>query len=130
MMLGIVAIAISSVGLLVAGWCHEYHADDGYRTNSRDRKSARPLVPGNATSSGKFLFEAMTLTSFGGILGVVLAVGASFILILLFPSLPARIPLWAVLAGFGVSTGIGLIFGVWPAKKAANLDPIESLRYE
>ena len=72
----------------------------------------------------------MTLTSFGGILGVIVAVIISFIIMMLVPGLPASIPLWAVIAGLGVSTAIGLIFGVWPAKKAANLDPIECLRYE
>jgi putative ABC transport system permease protein len=78
----------------------------------------------------QFLFEAMTLTSVGGILGVILAVIVSLIFMVLVPGLPASIPLWAVIAGLGVSTAIGLIFGVWPAKKAANLDPIECLRYE
>jgi len=65
-----------------------------------------------------------------GVLGLIVAVIISSLLILLIPSLPAQIPLWAILAGLGVSTAIGLIFGVWPARKAANLDPIESLRYE
>jgi putative ABC transport system permease protein len=46
------------------------------------------------------------------------------------PSLPATIPMWAVIAGLSVSVAIGLIFGVWPARKAAQLDPIEALRYE
>jgi putative ABC transport system permease protein len=49
---------------------------------------------------------------------------------LLFPSLPASIPLWAIISGLTVSVGVGLIFGVLPARKAAKLDPIECLRYE
>jgi putative ABC transport system permease protein len=72
----------------------------------------------------------MTLTFLGGVLGVLLAVAVSQIIILIFPSLPASIPLWAVITGLVVSAAIGLIFGVWPARKAARLDPIEALRYE
>ena len=78
----------------------------------------------------QFLFEAMTLTFLGGILGVLLAVGISRIIMLLVPSLPASIPSWAVISGLTVSIGVGLIFGVWPARKASRLDPIECLRYE
>jgi len=78
----------------------------------------------------QFLFEAMTLTFLGGILGVILAIAASRIIILLIPTLPASIPLWAVIAGLGVSIAVGLVFGVWPARKASRLDPIEALRYE
>jgi putative ABC transport system permease protein len=80
--------------------------------------------------TNQFLFEAMTLTFLGGMLGVLLAVGTSKLVMLLFPSLPASVPTWAVTAGITVSVGVGLIFGVWPARKAARLDPIECLRYE
>ena len=78
----------------------------------------------------QFLFEAMTLTAVGGLLGVVLAVATSYLIMAIFPSLPASIPAWAVITGLTVSIAIGLIFGVLPARKAARLDPIEALRYE
>src|SRR5215468_5600946 len=78
----------------------------------------------------QFLFEAMTLTSLGGILGVILAILVSYVIMFFIPQLPASIPLWAVVSGMTVSILVGLVFGVWPAKKAANLDPIECLRYE
>jgi putative ABC transport system permease protein len=72
----------------------------------------------------------MALTGVGGVFGIILAIGVSYLIIALIPALPASIPLWAVLTGLTVSVAIGLIFGVWPARKAAQLDPIEALRYE
>jgi putative ABC transport system permease protein len=78
----------------------------------------------------QFLFEAMTLTGMGGIFGVILAVGLCYLIVMIFPLLPATVPLWAVIVGLTVSVAIGLVFGVWPARKAAMLDPIEALRYE
>jgi putative ABC transport system permease protein len=70
------------------------------------------------------------LTFLGGALGVILAGGISQLIMFLIPSLPASIPTWAVVSGLTVSVGVGLIFGVWPARKASRLDPIECLRYE
>jgi putative ABC transport system permease protein len=72
----------------------------------------------------------MTLTFFGGLVGVTLAVGISKLIMLIFPSLPAIIELWAIFASLFISIAIGLVFGVFPAWKAAKLDPIECLRYE
>src|ERR671921_155934 len=129
-MVGLIAIAISSLGLLVGGIgvmnimlvsVTERTKEIGVRKAIGARR--RDIVR-------QFLFEAMMLTFLGGVLGVLLAVGISQILLLLIPSMPASIPTWAVVTGLTVSVGVGLIFGVWPARKASKLDPIEALRYE
>ncbi|MGB7069798.1 MAG: ABC transporter permease [Pyrinomonadaceae bacterium] len=129
-MVGLIAIAISSLGLLVGGIgvmnimlvsVTERTKEIGIRKAIGATKGAIVL---------QFLLEAMMLTFFGGILGVTLAVGISNLIMLLIPSLPASIPLWAVISGLCVSVGVGLIFGVLPARKASMLDPIECLRYE
>jgi len=78
----------------------------------------------------QFLLEAMTLTFFGGVFGIVLAVGISNLLMALIPSMPAKVEMWMIMLSIGVSVGVGLLFGVLPARKAAKLDPIECLRYE
>ena len=72
----------------------------------------------------------MTLTFLGGMLGVISAIGISKLIMFIFPSLPASVPTWAVVSGLSVSIFVGLVFGVWPARKAARMDPIECLRYE
>lgn len=129
-MVGLIAIAISSLGLLVGGIgvmnimlvsVTERTKEIGIRKAIGARR--RDIVR-------QFLFEAMTLTFLGGTLGVFLAVGISQIIMFLVPSLPASIPTWAVVTGLTVSVGVGLVFGVWPARKASRLDPIECLRYE
>jgi len=77
----------------------------------------------------QFLIEAVFLTAIGGILGLI--VGEIFsILMNVYSPLPAFVPLWAIAVGIGVSAAVGIIFGLWPAWKAARLDPIEALRYE
>ncbi len=77
----------------------------------------------------QFLAEAVTLTGVGGGLGIAIGLGAALLARLLF-HFQAAAPLWSVLLGFGVSTTVGLVFGLWPALKAARQDPIEALRYE
>ena len=79
---------------------------------------------------GQFLVEAMTLTGAGGLLGIAIAILITMLVGALVPSLPSAVPLWALVTGFTVSVAIGVFFGVWPAVKAAQLDPVEALRYE
>jgi putative ABC transport system permease protein len=77
----------------------------------------------------QFLLEAVVLTSVGGILGIVF--GASIGLgVHYFTSFPVSLPWWAFALGIGFSATVGIFFGMYPAFKAARLDPIEALRYE
>jgi putative ABC transport system permease protein len=129
-MVGLIAIAISSLGLLVGGIGVMNIMLVSVTERTKEIGVRKALGARRRDIVRQFLFEAMTLTFLGGILGVVLAVGISRIIMLLIPSLPASIPSWAVITGLTVSVGVGLIFGVWPARKASRLDPIECLRYE
>ena len=77
----------------------------------------------------QFLVESIVLTLFGGIIGIVLGWAAS-LLISHFAGLSTTISLSAILLAFSVSAGVGIIFGYYPAERAARLSPIEALRYE
>jgi putative ABC transport system permease protein len=77
----------------------------------------------------QFLIEAVVLTALGGVTGLTVGEAASLLMNKYSP-LPAYVPLWAILVGIGISASVGIIFGLWPAWKAARLDPIEALRYE
>ncbi len=78
----------------------------------------------------QFLIEAAALTGLGGIVGIFFGWIISLISRLVFTSIPASVPMWAAVTGIVVSVGVGLFFGIWPANKAARLDPVVALRYE
>ena len=128
--IGLIAIAISSVSLLVGGIgvMNIMLVSVTERTQEIGVRKAIGARRGDIVR--QFLFEAMALTLTGGVIGVLLAVAISHMLVVLLPDLPAQIPAWAVIAGLVVSISVGLGFGVWPAQRAAALDPVEALRYE
>ncbi len=78
----------------------------------------------------QFTLEAIILTAVGGVIGILLGAAIVWVIPAFWPSLPAHMSIFWTIFGFTSAAGVGLVFGIYPAWKAANLDPIEALRYE
>jgi putative ABC transport system permease protein len=125
----LVMIVISSIGLLVGGIGVMNIMLVSVKERTREIGIRKAIGAKGSDILKQFLFEAIVLTGVGGALGVLLGFGIAMLVKAATP-LPASVTLWSVIAGFTVSVSVGLFFGIFPAQKAARMDPIVSLRYE
>ena len=125
----LVIVVLSSIGLLIGGMGVMNIMLVSVTERTREIGIRKAIGARRSDITWQFLFEAMTLTGTGGIIGIFLG-GSIALLVPVVSTLKTIVPVWAVIVGFSVSVSVGLIFGVWPATKAARLDPVEALRYE
>ena len=120
-------VAISSVGLLIGGIGVMNIMLVSVTERTREIGVRKAIGARRRDIIVQFLIEAATLTGLGGLLGIIFGCAIALLIQIVMPT---HIPLWAPVVGFVVSVGLGLTFGLWPAWKAARLNPIEALRFE
>jgi len=125
----LVMLVLSSIGLMVGGVGVVAIMMISVTERTREIGVRKALGATRREILWQFLIESMTVTVVGGIIGLALGGGGALLLSKLTP-IPATVPLWSVVAALAVSAITGIGFGLYPANRAARLDPVEALRYE
>lgn len=125
----LVMLVLSSIGLMVGGVGVVAIMMISVTERTREIGVRKALGATRREILWQFLVEAMTVTVIGGVIGMALGGGGAFLLSVLTP-VPASVPLWSIVAALLVSAVTGIGFGLYPANKAARLDPVDALRYE
>jgi putative ABC transport system permease protein len=126
----LVMVVLSSIGLLVGGIGVMNIMLVSVTERTREIGVRKAIGARRGDIIIQFLTEAVVLTGLGGLIGMLFGWAVSQATRFFLPNLPTLVPLWTVVLGIVVSVGIGVFFGIWPASKAARLDPVEALRYE
>ena len=126
----VVSLAISGLGLLVGGIGVMNIMLVSVTERTREIGIRKALGARKPDIVFQFLLEASSLTVLGGVIGIAVASLVTMLVAALVPALSSSTPIWAIVAGLGMSVAVGVFFGTWPAIKAARLDPVEALRYE
>jgi putative ABC transport system permease protein len=124
-----VMVALSSVGLMVGGVGVIAIMMIAVTERTREIGIRKAIGATKREILWQFLFEAVTVTCIGAIIGMAIGAGGAFIVAALTP-IPASVPFGAIVAALGMATVAGVLFGMWPAWKAAKMDPVEALRFE
>jgi putative ABC transport system permease protein len=125
----IVMMVLASIGLMVGGVGVVAIMMISVTERTREIGVRKALGATRREILWQFLVESATVTTIGGVIGMVIGAGGALLLAAVSP-LPAAVPFWSVAAGLGVSVLTGMGFGLYPAYKAARLDPVEALRHE
>jgi putative ABC transport system permease protein len=128
--IGLIIVPISGMALLIGGIGVLNIMLVSVTERTKEIGVRRALGARRTDIIMQFLIEAASLTGFGGVLGIALGLGLSALINVALPDLPSAVSALWVAVGFLVSVGVGLLSGLWPAIKAAYLDPVEALRYE
>ncbi len=128
-MVALATIVLSGIGLLIGGVGVMNIMLVSVTERTREIGIRKAIGAKSGDITWQFLLEAMTLTGAGGVIALLLVNGL-VLLVRLGLKWPGSVPVWAAVTGIVVSVCVGLVFGVWPAMKAAKLDPVEALRYE